>query len=175
MLSWTGHGTAPTASDVNISGTGTGTYGATSCGARSGETITCTATYTPNNDAVGTYTETATFSGDTNYAASSGSSSFSINGASTTTSVSSTPNPSTYAQSVTFTATINAENNFVKGRKARKPMDVTGNVTWSSNTGCQCEHGNVGSSQLGRDSDVYDLFGDTFAGGDGCGHGDLLG
>ena len=64
------------------------------------------------------------------------SSSFAINAATTTTSVSS-PGASTYNTPVTFTATINAENNFVKGRRnTRKPKDVTGNVAWSSNTGC---------------------------------------
>ena len=140
VLSWTGYGTAPTASDVTISGNGTGTYAATTCGTRSGETITCTATYTPNNDAAGTFTETASFSGDTNYAASSSSqtNNFTINTASSMTAVTSTPNPSTYAQSVTFTATINGENGLVRGRNGKrgKPQDVTGTVTWSANTGC---------------------------------------
>jgi hypothetical protein len=139
LLSWTGNGVAPTAADVTIGGNGTGTYGATTCAARVHETMTCTATYTPNNDAAGTYTETAAFSGDSNYAASTSAqtNNFTINPATTTTAVTSSQNPSTYAQPVTFTATIGAENNFVKGhRNSRKPMDVTGNVTWSGNTGC---------------------------------------
>ena len=33
-------------------------------------------------------------------------------------------------------ATINGENGAVKGNKTRKPLDVTGTVTWSANTGC---------------------------------------
>jgi hypothetical protein len=139
LLSWTGHGTAPTTADVTIGGNGNGTYGATSCLPRSGETITCTATYTPSNaDVAGVYTETASFSGDTNYAASSSSetNNFTINQASASVSIGTSLNPSTYGQAVTFTATITGENNEVKGRKpARKngikPMDVTGSVTWS--------------------------------------------
>ena len=143
VLSWTGHGVAPTAANVTIGGNGNGTYGATSCAARVHETITCTATYTPNNaDVPGSYTETAAFSGDTNYTASSSSetNNFTINSASSTTVVTSGLNPSTYGQSVTFTATITGENGFVKGRKPGKngikPMDPTGTVTWSANTGC---------------------------------------
>ena len=48
-LTWVGNGVAPTASDVTISGNGHGTYGATSCAPRVHESITCTATYTPNH------------------------------------------------------------------------------------------------------------------------------
>ena len=123
VLSWTGHGVAPTAANVTIGGNGNGTYGATSCAARVHETITCTATYTPTNaDVAGTYTETATFSGDTNYAASSSpeTNNFSIGSNASTTSVSSGLNPSTYGGSVTFTATITSDTGDVKGRKPAK-------------------------------------------------------
>ncbi len=141
VLSWTGHGTAPTASDVTISGNGNGTYGSTSCAARVNETITCTATYTPSNaDGAGTYTETAAFSGDVNYATSSSpeTNNFTINAASSTTVVGSSANPSTYGQSVTFTATITAENGPVgrNGKRSARKPDVTGTVAWSANTGC---------------------------------------
>ncbi len=55
-------------------------------------------------------------------------------------SVGSSLNPSTYGQSVTFTATITSDTGMVKGRKGGKkgvkPLDVTGNVTWDNNTGC---------------------------------------
>ncbi len=59
----------------------------------------------------------------------------------TTTAIASNLNPSTYGQSVTFTATINEENGDVKHRamgrgRAVKPQNVTGTVTWSANTGC---------------------------------------
>ena len=139
-LSWTGSGAAPTASDVTFSGNGSGTFGAANCGAASGDAMTCTATYTPANDAAGSYTFVAAFSGDSNYASSSSAqtNNFAINAATTTTAVTSAPNPSTYAQQVVFTATIGAENNFVKGRRNthKKPMDVTGSVAWSTNTGC---------------------------------------
>ena len=139
VLSWVGNGKAPTAANVTIGGNGPGTYGATSCAARVHETITCTATYTPSNDGVGTYNETATFSGDSIYNSSSSpeTNNFAIAPATTTTSVIAAPTTSTFGQSVTFTATIGAENNFVKGRRnARKPMDVTGSVAWSGNTAC---------------------------------------
>jgi len=74
VLSWTGSGTAPTASDVTIGGNGPSTYGTTSCGAPSGNTITCTATYTPttaDTQALSPYTETAAFTADSNYNAAS--------------------------------------------------------------------------------------------------------
>ncbi|MFZ1918734.1 MAG: Ig-like domain repeat protein [Terriglobales bacterium] len=138
VLSWTGAGSAPTASAVTIGGNGPSGYSATSCGAPSGDTITCTATYTPTvADNVGSYTESASFAGDSNYSGSGSAqnNNFTIGIASSTTVVTSSQNPSTYAQPVTFTATINGQNNLVKG-KAKKPLDVTGTVTWSSNTGC---------------------------------------
>ena len=89
------------------------------------ETITCTATYTPSGtDVPGNYTESAAFSGDSNYAASSSSqtNNFTINSATSTTSVTSS-GPSTYGQSVTFTATVTGENGNVKARwqEAAKP------------------------------------------------------
>ncbi|MGD0416943.1 MAG: hypothetical protein ABSA80_16405 [Terriglobales bacterium] len=108
----------------------------------SGDTISCSNTYTPSgNDVPGSYTMSASFSGDTNYSASSSAqtNNFTINSASSTTSVSSSMNPSNYGQSVTFTATINGENGNVKGRTTRKGVKsqvVTGTVTWSANTGC---------------------------------------
>jgi hypothetical protein len=135
VLSWTGHGVAPTAADVTIGGNGTGTYGATSCAARVHETITCTATFTPaGTDAAGNYTETATFSGDANYSTSSSpeTNNFTVNAATSSTAVSSS-GPSTYGQPATFTATITGENGAVRGKVKRV---VSGTVTWSDNTGC---------------------------------------
>ena len=140
VLSWSGSGSAPTAADVAIGGNGNGTYGATSCGSPSGDTLTCTATYTPTtNDANGNYTESASFSGDSNYSSSTSSqtNNFSIGTETTTTGVACTPNPSTYGSSVTCTATVNTQNGDVKGRHTRvKSLQATGNVTWSANTGC---------------------------------------
>ena len=141
-LTWTGHGAEPTTSDITIGGTGSGTYSATSCAARVSDTITCTATYTPTNlDVAGSYNETATFSGDTNYAGSTSpqTGNFTINSATSSTAVTSSVNPASSGQSVTFTATITGENNFVKGQARRngvKSQDVTGTVAWSVNTGC---------------------------------------
>ncbi len=143
VLSWGGNGPAPTASDVTIGGNGPSGYGSTTCGAPSGNTITCTATYTPTaSDVPGSYTESATFSGDANYTGSNSTqtNNFTINDATSSTTVTSGLNPSTYGQSLTFTATISGEFGEVKGRARRqskaRPQDIGGTVTWSSNTGC---------------------------------------
>jgi hypothetical protein len=176
VLSWTGSGPAPTASDVTISGNGPSGYSATSCGAPSGDTLTCTASYTPTAaDTVGSYTESATFSGDSNYTGSNSTqtNNFSITQASSTTSVTSGQNPSLVGQQVTFTATIDGEYGEVKGRngavlgggvtkrslqgltqkRQAHPLvpagGITGTVTWSANTGCSPTpvSGNPGTSQ----------------------------
>ncbi|MGA6982751.1 MAG: Ig-like domain repeat protein [Candidatus Sulfotelmatobacter sp.] len=162
VLSWTGTGSSPTASDVTIGGNGPSSYGATTCGAPSGNTLTCTATYTPSAaDTVGSYTESASFSGDSNYtgSASTQSNNFSITQATSSTSVGSSQNPSTLGQQVTFTATIDGEyglvvrrnGEVVSGTPASKralnqrklpsvrevpALGITGTVSWSSNTGC---------------------------------------
>ena len=85
-------------------------------------------------------TVTGTYSGDSNHSGGSGSVNQEVDAATSTTTVTSTPNPSVYATSVTFTATINGANGLVKGRKpgknGMKPMDPTGTVSWSANTGC---------------------------------------
>jgi uncharacterized repeat protein (TIGR03803 family) len=144
VLAWSGNGT-PTAADVTIGGNGPGSYSATGCGVPSGNTLTCTATYTPAPaDSPGSYTESASFSGDTNYTSSTSSqtNNFAINLASSSTSVSSSSanNTSNYGDSVTFTAAVNGENGNVRGRSSRKgnvkSHTVTGSVTWSANTGC---------------------------------------
>jgi hypothetical protein len=157
VLSWSGSGTAPTASAVSITGNGNGTYGATSCGAATANTITCTASYTPSTaDGPGSYTETATFAGDTNYTSSSNSASFTINTASASTVVTSSGSPTVYGQSVTFTATINGENGNVKGRRELEH-------------GLRYDQRDFGQSGNG---DLYDL--DSGA-GDGFGLRDVLG
>ena len=67
-----------------------------------------TATITDSALSIGTHTITASYSGDSNFATSSGtlSGGQTVNQASTTTAVSSSVNPSGFAQTVTFTATI---------------------------------------------------------------------
>jgi large repetitive protein len=165
VLSWTGTGPAPTASDVTIGGDGLSSYSATTCTAPSGDTMTCSATYTPSAlDVVGTYTETASFTGDNNYLAASStqSNNFGITQASTSTSVGSGQNPSITGQTVTFTATIDGQYGEITRRKgaslgggssktslnrrrlagngAAHPLSpvggINGSVTWSANTGC---------------------------------------
>ena len=99
--------------------------------------MTCTATYTPTAaDVAGSYTETATFAGDSSYGASSSpqTNNFTINQANSSLSLGSSLSPSTYGQPVTFTATVTGENGSVKGKA--KPKVITGSVTWSANTGC---------------------------------------
>ncbi|MGX1853891.1 beta strand repeat-containing protein, partial [Streptomyces sp. NPDC055299] len=54
----------------------------------------------------GVYSVTATYSGDANFTASTGSGTQTVNQALTTTTVSSSPDPSVVGQSVTFTATV---------------------------------------------------------------------
>ncbi len=172
VLSWTGAGPAPTASDVTIGGNGPSGYGATSCGAPSSDTMTCMASYTPSGaDTVGSYTESASFSGDSNYTSSSSTqtNNFSITQATSSTSVGSSQNPSLVGQSVTFTATIGGEYGLVVRSEALPggavtsakrgltqkaqphPLiptsGITGNVMWSTNTGCGTTTVSGGTSQ----------------------------
>ena len=79
----------------------------TGCGA---QTVTSgQATCTTTALALGARTLAATYSGATNYAAGASSNySHMVNQAGTTTTVTSTPNPTTYNQSVTITATVSS-------------------------------------------------------------------
>ena len=107
LVSWTGGGSAPSAADVNIGFVGSGTsiggsVGSTSCGAASGDSMTCSAMYTPSGTlAGGAYTSPSyntlkvAFSGDSNYV--------SANSAADTVAVSQSP-AITSASSTTFTA-----------------------------------------------------------------------
>ena len=79
LVSWSGGGSAPTAAHVSIGFVGSGTsiggsVGSTTCGAPSGDSMTCSAMYTPSGSLGGgaytspTYnTLKAGFSGDANY------------------------------------------------------------------------------------------------------------
>ncbi|MER5377054.1 Ig-like domain repeat protein [Streptomyces sp. NPDC002553] len=67
-------------------------------------TATVTRAYTDRRD--GPDTVTATYSGDTDFAGSSGTTVHTLNRTSTTTAVSSSPDPSVVGQPVTFTATV---------------------------------------------------------------------
>ncbi|HUE03259.1 MAG TPA: Ig-like domain repeat protein, partial [Bryobacteraceae bacterium] len=147
VLSWTGGGPAPTASNVTISTNTTGgTLSGVSCGSPSSNAITCIATYTPDGTTVeGTYTMSAAFSADSSYssASSTQANNFSITQATSGVSVTSGLNPSFVGQQVTFTASISGEYGQVRRRngisgpiRQSVPPGISGNVTWSANTGC---------------------------------------
>ncbi len=116
------------------SNTGCGTTSITSVGSGSG-----TATCTTSTLAVGTDTVEADYSGDANHNAGSGTVSQVVNSSNGNVTVTSGLNPSAYGQSVTFTATIAGDYGLLKGKK---PMDVSGSVTWSVEHGLRYDHGN---------------------------------
>jgi len=89
--------------------------------------------------ATGTHAVTGVYSGDTNYSGSTGTLSGGqvVSLASASVNVASSLTPSVYGQPVTFTATLSGEFGLIKGRNPpAKPQDVSGSVTWSSDTGC---------------------------------------
>ncbi|WP_413798815.1 Ig-like domain-containing protein [Streptomyces iranensis] len=93
------------------SGTPTGTVTITVSGTGGGTVIKAlmggTASHTFTNLGTGAHTVTATYSGDANFAASSGTlPTQTVNKASTTTTASSNPNPSTVGQDVTYVAFV---------------------------------------------------------------------
>ncbi|MGB9233719.1 MAG: Ig-like domain-containing protein, partial [Terriglobales bacterium] len=112
------------------------------------ESSSSTTTVTPGNPGTATCTTaalavassdtiTANYGGDSNHNTGTGTVSQEVDASGTTVSVASGLNPQVYGQPVTFTATINAASGALKGRKnGAKPMDVTGNVQWSADTGC---------------------------------------
>jgi hypothetical protein len=67
-----------------------------------------TAVFTTSSLSPGTHTITASYGGDSVFTASSGSVTQTITASNTTTSVTGTPNPSVFGQSVTFTADVAA-------------------------------------------------------------------
>ena len=95
--------------------------GATSLGSAS--LVNGQASLTTSTLAVGSHSITASYGGDGNFNSSSSTMSQTVNKASTTTTLSSSANPSTIGQSVTFTATVN-----VVAPAAGTP---TGTVTFS--------------------------------------------
>ena len=94
------------------------------------------ATCTTSTLAAGTDTVTATYGGDVNHNGGSGSVSQVVTASNGNVSVATSGSPSTYGNSVTFTATVTGDNGLLKRRNGVKPMDVTGTVSWSANTGC---------------------------------------
>jgi hypothetical protein len=127
----------------------------------------------------GPHTITAVYSGATNFATSTGTliGGQAVNPATADTVVTSSLNPSTYGQAVTLTATISGEYGLIRGssKGQAKPQNVTGTVTWSSNTGCNVStvaSGNPGvatcttsSLAVGTDAITATYSGDSNHGG----------
>jgi hypothetical protein len=147
------------ATTVNVSATGAGAYGSTvtiTATLPAGPTGTVTftsggvtlgtgtvgstgvATLTTTALPAGSDTITANYGGDTNYSPASGTTSVTMTKASPTMSLGSSPNPSTYGQSVTLTATLptNATGtvNFAFGATTLGTGNVTNGVATLSTT-----------------------------------------
>ena len=98
----------PASGSAIPTGTVTFTNGATTLGSAT-LNASGVATFSTNGLAVGgPYTITASYGGDSTFTTSSGTVSQTVNKASTTTTLTGSPNPSVYGQSVTFTATVSA-------------------------------------------------------------------
>jgi MBG domain (YGX type)/Bacterial Ig-like domain (group 3)/YDG domain len=105
----TGTTIGPTGS-VSFTTSGSGTFGPPpSCtlGTPTGASASCSVSYTPTAFGTGTHTITGSYGGDTTHLTSTSPGfNLTVINPATTTSVSSSKNPSTYGDSVTFTATV---------------------------------------------------------------------
>jgi VCBS repeat-containing protein len=118
--------------------------GATSLGSAS--LVNGQASFTTSTLAVGSHSIAASYGGDGNFNSSSSTMSQTVNKASTTTSLSSSANPSTIGQAVTFTATVNVVApgagtptgtvTFSEGGTtlATEPLGSNGTATFSTST-----------------------------------------
>lgn len=100
--------TASAGNGVTPSGTMTFTDGSTSLGSSSLD-VNGRASLTTNSLAAGSHNITASYSGDSNSAASSGTFSETINKASSATALVSSVNPTTFGQTITFTTTVSGQ------------------------------------------------------------------
>ncbi len=106
-LAYTVNFTVPAVSPATGTPTGSVTVsdGSASCtGTLTGGSASCSLTSTT----AGAKTLTATYAGDATFSGSSGTAGHTVNPADTTTAVTSSQNPSTFGQAVTFTASVSA-------------------------------------------------------------------
>ena len=150
-----------TASVTSSNGTPNGTVQFTVDGNNFGSAVTLSGGSATSGStstlAVGNHTVTAVYSGSSSYTGSTGtlSGGQTVNAATAGTVVTSSVNPSSYGQSVTFTATINGEYGLVKGRDDDKES-----AHGDGHGGMELEHGlrhDGGSVGQSWDSDVHNV------------------
>jgi hypothetical protein len=112
--------TITTTLPIGTTGTVTDTSGGVTLGTGTVNPTTGTATVTTTVLPVGTDTITSSYGGDTNNGPATGTTTQTVSKASPTETLTSSTNPSTFNQSVTFTATL--------------PTSVTGKVTFTNGT-----------------------------------------
>ena len=112
--------TITTTLPIGTTGTVTDTSGGVTLGTGTVNPTTGTVTITTTVLPVGTDTITSSYGGDTNNGPATGTTTQTVSKASPTETLTSSPNPSTFNQSVTFTATL--------------PTNVTGTVTFKNGT-----------------------------------------
>jgi len=102
----TGTAIGPTGS-VSFTTSGSGTFGPCTLGTATGNSASCSFSYTPTAFGTGTHTITGSYGGDaTHLTSTSPGFNLTVINPATTTTVSSSANPSKYGDSVTFTATV---------------------------------------------------------------------
>ena len=122
---------SPTSPTGSVSWSDGGAGGSFSSSACTLSTNSCTTSYTPSSNAPNSITITASYGGDTTHQTSSGTSGL-VKNLLSSTSVTVSPNPSSYVvgNTLTFTATVTDTSS--------SPTTLTGTITW--------DDGNVGGT-----------------------------
>lgn len=141
--SWVGQSVTCTATVTGAAGTPTGTIdfydGSTLLASGVALNGSAQATYTTSAFALGAHTINANYGGDSVYGASSGSTTQQVNKIPTTTTVTSSANPSTVGQCVTFTATVAGSAGTTASAKVNAPKQ-TGTVTFRTGSTIHCSN-----------------------------------